>query len=194
MIALKYAELYEDDIKKGSLPNMKTTGPSGSYQMDSSESIYIDASGLPVLADAHGTYDPSAYVGRFKSGLTRVPSDNYVAVLHEGERVLTAQEAKAYNDLSSYAVEQLSNDMVSNYSTVSEGNSVMQNVITSAFDSSDITDSINGQTSSIESKLDAILTAIQSLVGAMRGTPRPMNANTDIRRMNSNMTSVNTGF
>ena len=105
MIALKYAEMYEDDIKKGSLPNMKTTGPSGSYQMDSSESIYIDTSGLPVLADAHGTYDPSAYVGRFKSGLTRVPSDNYVAVLHEGERVLTAQEAKAYNDLSSCAGE-----------------------------------------------------------------------------------------
>jgi len=30
-------------------------------------------------------------------GLQRVPYDNFPALLHEGERVLTASEARAYN-------------------------------------------------------------------------------------------------
>ncbi|MEG0794471.1 MAG: hypothetical protein RSG95_01610, partial [Bacilli bacterium] len=35
--------------------------------------------------------------GSHRNGLTSVPFDGYVAELHKGERVLTAEESKAYN-------------------------------------------------------------------------------------------------
>ena len=34
-------------------------------------------------------------IGKHAAGLNRVPYDNYAALLHEGERVLTAREARA---------------------------------------------------------------------------------------------------
>ena len=40
----------------------------------------------------------------FKTGLTEVPVDEYPALLHEGERVLTKEEAEAYNLISSQAI------------------------------------------------------------------------------------------
>ena len=49
------------------------------------------------------TEESSQAVGRktlppgFATGLTRVPYDNFPALLHEGERVLTAAEARGYN-------------------------------------------------------------------------------------------------
>lgn len=39
--------------------------------------------------------------GSFANGLSYVPYDGYYAILHEGERVLTAEENKAYNNGSS---------------------------------------------------------------------------------------------
>ena len=39
--------------------------------------------------------------GSFANGLSYVPYDGFSAVLHEGERVLTAEENKAYNNGSS---------------------------------------------------------------------------------------------
>jgi hypothetical protein len=39
--------------------------------------------------------------GSFANGLSYVPYDGFSAVLHEGERVLTAKENKAYNNKTS---------------------------------------------------------------------------------------------
>jgi len=44
--------------------------------------------------------------GSAKSGLPRVPFDGYIAELHKDERVLTAQEAKAYNEGENIRVSQ----------------------------------------------------------------------------------------
>ena len=44
-----------------------------------------------------GYYDDAGRWHSYASGLGRVPYDNYPAVLHQGERVLTAAEARSYN-------------------------------------------------------------------------------------------------
>ena len=194
MIALKYAELYSGDTN-GNVPDIKTTGASGSFRMDSSEPVFLDSSGLPVLSDNHGTYHfEKGFEGRFATGMTRVPHDNYLALLHEGERVLTAKEAKAYNNISSYAVETIAGDSVNSIANISEANSILESVLNSGVgDTSALSGSIDAQTSTLEQKLDAILAAIQGLSVSLRGTPRPAKDHTDVRRMNSNLTSVNTG-
>ena len=66
-----------------------------------------DVKDIIVNSDGTATLDPgnlyrSAYA--FATGLTEVPSDNYPALLHKGERILTREEAKAYNEMSSFAV------------------------------------------------------------------------------------------
>lgn len=60
------------------------------------------ASGAKTLADALREIKDSAEAkarvdGSHAAGLERVPFDGYVAELHEGERVLTAAEARQYN-------------------------------------------------------------------------------------------------
>lgn len=46
----------------------------------------------------HYDYDPSLYEGKFLTGLDYVPMDNFLALLHQGEMVLTKNEAETYRD------------------------------------------------------------------------------------------------
>ena len=91
-IFAKYSQMFAKD--------MTTSTPSINWNEDGSSPILVD--GLPNLNDADGLYYTSKYLGKFKSGLTRVPNDNYPALLHEGERVLTKKESDVYNEMSSY--------------------------------------------------------------------------------------------
>ena len=59
--------------------------------------IAVDENGLPALSH-NQTYQ---IVGAYKSGLSYVPYDEFPALLHEGERVLTKEEAQQFNKLSS---------------------------------------------------------------------------------------------
>lgn len=59
--------------------------------------IAVDSNGLPVLSH-NQTYQ---IVGAYKSGLSYVPYDEFPALLHKGERVLTAEEAEEFNKMSS---------------------------------------------------------------------------------------------
>lgn len=47
-----------------------------------------------VVGSSMNVRDGSGIKGRYAYGLDRVPYDNYAALLHEGERVLTAREAR----------------------------------------------------------------------------------------------------
>ncbi|MBR3598844.1 MAG: hypothetical protein IKL53_03100 [Lachnospiraceae bacterium] len=53
------------------------------------------------------------YVNSHKTGLFKVPYNGYLAELHEGERILTAEEAKFYNQYSS-AVNEIPSTPISN--------------------------------------------------------------------------------
>lgn len=60
---------------------------------DTGESLYNS------ITNDYNTWMNSEVDGSHKSGLDSVPYDGYVAELHQGERVLTAQEANASDDL-----------------------------------------------------------------------------------------------
>lgn len=149
--------------------------------------------GIPKLkyakSDGTETYNPEYYAGKFKAGMTRIPFDEYPALLHEGERILTAKEATAYNDLSSYAVESLSNSI--NNTDSSEIEQVFTNSIISG--NEQMNDSIETQTETLSTKLDAILIAMNDLVKAIRVSSSSTGSNlSNVLKMNSNITQMNT--
>ena len=137
--------------------------------------------GLPNLEDSGGMYYENKFVGRYRSGLTRVPSNNYPAILHEGERVLTKRESDVYNEMSSYAMSQISSMASNSYSTA----------YNSKLDSESINRSINNQTSSVEQLLKQIIQMLQSISINVRGSGIDK-GNSSILRMNSNITQLNT--
>ena len=137
--------------------------------------------GLPNLEDSGGMYYENKFVGRYRSGLTRVPSNNYPAILHEGERVLTKRESDVYNEMSSYAMSQISSMASNSYSTA----------YSSKLDSESINRSINNQTSSVEQLLKQIIQMLQSISINVRGSGIDK-GNSSILRMNSNITQLNT--
>lgn len=145
--------------------------------------------GLPQLRSKSGSgtrlYDPALYHGKFESGLTEVPFDMYPAMLHEGERVLTAKEADAYNELSSYAVRQLVNQTSNNFS---------KNIMGFQFPGSDeIKGSIDSQTKSTEVLLSNIIDLMNQLLKRVGSTGYNANpVNPYARAMNTNLTANNT--
>lgn len=155
-----------------------------------SSHIILGEDGLPTLDNNGGIYyDASAYKeGKmFRSGLTNVPYDQYPAILHKGERVLTAEEADAYNELSSFAVSQLS-------STTNTYESPYRVFNTTQYgsDSSDIKQSIDTQTTSVQNMLSEILGAINNLCRILQTPSTNSLAKQNVLRMNTNITQLNT--
>lgn len=144
--------------------------------------------GNPILrSTTHGgtrMYDPSIYHNKFESGLTEVPYDLYPALLHQGERILTKEEASAYNEMSSYAIRNLNNN------DVSYGDSTVTNVTKVGTES--INRSIKSQTETTKKLLSNILATLQEISMNIKTqkTGNPINSN--VRRMNSNLTAFNT--
>ena len=142
-------------------------------------SIHLDDNGGYYLKD----YKEGVH---FASGLTNVPYDNYPALLHEGERILTAKEAQAYNEMSSFAVSNLSNAYNSNYDTSS-------NVFATTGYGTGIETSIKDQTSSVLQKLDQVIDAIKALsISISTGGSAMSAAHRNVIRGNSNITQLNT--
>lgn len=57
-------------------------------------SVTDDGSSASAITSGYQVRAGSGIKGRYAYGLDRVPYDNYAALLHEGERVLTAREAR----------------------------------------------------------------------------------------------------
>ena len=140
-----------------------------------------------VNSDGTATLDPgnlyrSAYA--FATGLTDVPYDNYPAVLHKGERILTREEAKAYNEMSSFAV----NNLMNNFN----GGDTASNVFSTTSYGIDVDKSIEDQTDILSRKLDQVISAINNLSIRLGGASSQSAAHKNVLRGNSNITQLNT--
>lgn len=152
----------------------------GEYQ-----EILLDSNtGLPYLDKGKNNRYKSSY--SFATGITNVPFDNYPALLHRGERVLTSNEAEAYNEMSSYAVSNMA-ETLNNY-----GNS--SNIFnTTSYGLGDVETSINNQTRSLSSILTEILTAIRSIqIGSSFEYGNYNSAKRSAIAGNTNLTQLNT--
>lgn len=150
--------------------------------------LQVDQNGLPVLNDSGlpdlelGTIGKHSW--RFRTGLTNVPYDNYPAMLHKGERILTAAEADAYNEMSSYAV----SNLVNQNRTYGNSSNVFN---TNSYGVSGFESSIDKQTNSLASILNQILTVLKTLsVGTSSGTMSAAHRNVLLR--NSSVSQINT--
>ena len=140
-----------------------------------------------VNSDGTATLDPgnlyrSAYA--FATGLTDVPYDNYPAILHKGERILTREEAKAYNEMSSFAV----NNLMNNFN----GGDTASNVFSTTSYGIDVDKSIEDQTDILSRKLDQVISAINNLSIRLGGASSQSAAHKNVLRGNSNITQLNT--
>lgn len=182
--------------------NKKYLDGKGISVADVIDGFFVDSNGLyaeytmgeggkPMLRSTSRSggrkYDPAIYEGKFETGLTAVPFDMYPALLHEGERVLTKQEADAYNELSSYAVSQIANETTNRFAKNT-------NYFSSSTAGMDVLNgNILDQTKKEEQLLGQILEAIMVLVKetrALKGKSSGINSN--VLNMNTNLTSLNT--
>ena len=143
------------------------------------------------LIEHFGYDDVNKY--KFAAGLTSVPFDSYPAYLHTGERVLTKEEARAYNELSANAVEQLStmSDMPTYLSNVT-GDTYEQVFNSENLGTDKLNKSIETQTTSLEKKLDIVINALNTLIVALRPAGRSVTRDANVMAMNSNITQLAT--
>ena len=152
-----------------------------SHKLPEDSDIAVDENGNYYL-DPGDTYQ---YRYSFKTGLTNVPYNNYPALLHEGERVLTAEEAEAYNEMSSYAV----SNMVNQNKTY--GNSSNNVFNTNTYGPTDFERSINNQTNSLNSTLNQILGVLRSIMNSSSYSGQTAGFRNAIKG-NSNLGQLNT--
>ena len=103
----------------------------------------------------------SGHVGGYEIGLNKVPYDNFPALLHKGERVLTAADV-SLDDIgrdSLHSVFEKTNNVINN---------VMQTNTTNS--NTDVTDAIDSQTNSVVKQLNDIIILLGNLVGGMTNT------------------------
>ncbi|MEQ2615682.1 hypothetical protein AAAT94_00700, partial [Intestinimonas aquisgranensis] len=68
-------------------------------------SVTDDGSSTSAITSGYQVRAGSGIKGRYAYGLDRVPYDNYAALLHEGERVLTAREAREQDRKNGAAIQ-----------------------------------------------------------------------------------------
>lgn len=112
-------------------------------------------------AASYQNWFSSGHVGGYEIGLNKVPYDNFPALLHKGERVLTAADV-SLDDIgrdSLHSVFEKTNNVINN---------VMQTNTTNS--NTDVTDAIDSQTNSVVKQLNDIIILLGNLVGGMTNT------------------------
>lgn len=145
------------------------------------DSTFMSSDGTVHLDTDHEWYKDEYIEGQhFKTGLTEVPYDEYPALLHKGERILTKEEAEAYNMISSNAVQQyfgrtnslindssiydsLSSYILTNLEDNIYNNSSSSVLSTRQYGTDNVEQSINNQTTSLSEILNQILEVIKNL-------------------------------
>lgn len=170
----------------------------GNFNSDVTSDIILNSDGTVSLNP--GIDYKNSY--RFESGLTEVPVDEYPALLHEGERVLTKEEAEAYNMISSTAIKNaygnadtISSYILSNLEDNIYNNTSASNVFaTRQYGTDNVEKSIDNQTNSLSELLEQILEAIKGLgiSLSLKSNNSMSAAKYNVIKGNSNVTQLNT--
>ena len=175
-------------------------------------STFMDDSGVVHLDTDNGMYKDEYKEGHhFKTGLTEVPVDDYPALLHKGERILTKEEAEAYNMISSNAVQQyfgrtnslindssvydsLSSYILTNLEDNIYNNSSSNVLSTRQYGTDNVEQSINNQTTSLSEILNQILEVIKNLNLTIMsaGQSGMSKSRYNVLRGNSSIAQINT--
>lgn len=168
------------------------------------DSTFMSSDGTVHLDTDGGLYSKGEYIEgqHFKTGLTEVPYDNYPAFLHAGERVLTKEEAEAYNMISSTAIKNaygnadtISSYILSNLEDNIYNNTSASNVFaTRQYGTDNVEKSIDNQTNSLSELLGQILEAIKGLgiSLSLKSNNSMSAAKYNVIKGNSNVTQLNT--
>lgn len=179
----------------------------GNFNSDVTSDIILNEDGTVSLNP--GIDYKNSY--RFESGLTEVPYDEYPALLHKGERILTKEEAEAYNMISSNAVQQyfgrtnslindssiydsLSSYILNNLEDNIYNNSSSSVLSTRQYGTDNVEQSINNQTTSLSEILNQILEVIRNLNLTIMsaGQSGMSKSRYNVLRGNSSIAQINT--
>lgn len=176
------------------------------------DSTFMSSDGTVHLDTDHGWYKDEYIEGQhFKTGLTEVPYDDYPALLHKGERILTKEEAEAYNMISSNAIQQyfgrtnslindssiydsLSSYILTNLEDNIYNNSSSSVLSTRQYGTDNVEQSINNQTTSLSEILNQILEVIKNLNLTIMsaGQSGMSKSRYNVLRGNSSIAQINT--
>lgn len=192
-IIAAYAIEYINDDRQSAFINGVFTDENGVVHIDSDKGLYKTGK------DGESAYKEGMH---FKTGLTDVPYDNYPAFLHAGERVLTKEEAEAYNMISSTAIKNaygnadtISSYILSNLEDNIYNNTSASNVFaTRQYGTDNVEKSIDNQTNSLSELLEQILEAIKGLgiSLSLKSNNSMSAAKYNVIKGNSNVTQLNT--
>ena len=126
--------------------------------MDTNSDAYEDWYNAPATTGSFDSVPLVSDVGKYATGLDYVPYDNFPALLHKGEMILTADDAMDYRNV----INDIVNDVNTTTSSTTYGNNVNTVDISGIVDTTNITNSVDNQTNAVVGLLEKILNILVS--------------------------------
>ena len=126
--------------------------------LDTNSEAYETWATAPAITGSFDSVPLVSDVGKYATGLDYVPYDNFPALLHKGEMILTADDAMDYRNV----INDIVNDVNSTTSSTTYGNNVNTVDISGIVDTTNITNSVDNQTNAVVGLLEKILNILVS--------------------------------
>ena len=126
--------------------------------LDTNSDAYEDWYNAPATTGSFDNVPLVSDVGKYATGLDYVPYDNFPALLHKGEMILTAEDAMDYRNV----INDIVNDVNTTTSSTTYGNNVNTVDISGIVDTTNITNSVDNQTNAVVGLLEKILNILVS--------------------------------
>lgn len=188
---LSFDGLVKAYIEKfGNVPNIQ--GMSTNDNMYGHDNVLWDKNGNPVLQfmddDGKAVYHPSWFAeGKYLGGLDYVPHDEFGAILHEGEMVLTKVQAEGYRASSNSMFAGIIDKSVHESINDALNNAVTTNMNGVATTTKDIILDTSPITSSIDSQTDKVINLLEKILVRLSGNTYTRVPNNSIVQLDSSI-------